>query len=201
MRDDLGPTFLPTFTPLPETKTLDDGSPVPAPESPEQAQQAGAPPESRSSMFGSLLSRKPAGQDDTTTRMETSSTGSARVGDPKHAAKVIGGLVGLVFVVAAGVLGQFRDRDLRRPTRQQTAGFSEPVARIVARRTDLSAVTPDLADVIEAGSAIGEYLTAGPIVQRRTAQYLDDDQGDEQEPEQHEPESEAPAPVSVTFMP
>lgn len=178
IRDDLPAAMIPSFTPAPEPKTLDDGTLV----TPGDTRQVGAPPESRSSMFGRQPSPRPEAPAAPDTRTPSSSAGS-RIGDPKQAAKVLGGLVGLVFVVGGGLLVQLRGRDLRRPTRQQTAGIADPVARILARHTDLSMLTPDLGDVIEAGSAIGDYLTDGPMVVARDQDqdqpvYLDDAEQD-----------------------
>jgi len=203
IRDDLGPTFLPSFTtPEPEAaKTLDDGTPL----TPEPAQ-----PESSGSRLGVLLSRKPATPAVEATRTPISSGGSSRVGDPEGTAKVIAGLVSLAFGFAAGLLRQIGNgsTDVRRPTKDQTAGFAEPVAEILARHTDLSAMTPDLGDAILAGAAVNDYLTDGPIVVRRSsAKYLDEDQVDEPDSEPEytttgwtaEPEPADPTPT-VTYL-
>lgn len=200
IRDDLGPTFLPAFTPIADpAPTLDDGSPMPSPEPTPTgpARLTGAPPESRSSMFGAPPSPRLAEPDDATTRTENSSGGS-RIGDPKQTAKVIAGLVGLLFSLAAGIAGQ-RRLTVRRPSRRQLDGFADPVGQIIARHTDLASVTPDLADVILAGAAVGDYMTDGPVLARTDPQYLDDDQGDEPDP------APAPAPPpaetpTVTYL-
>lgn len=197
IRDDSPEFYLPTFSEPAPPPELDDGTPT---QEQEPTRQTGAPPESRSRMFGSLLSRKPETPDAAATHTRISS-----VGDPKAAAKVVAGLVGLAFVLAAGVLGHLGGRrDIRRPTRKQADGFAEPVARIAARHLDVSRVTPDLIDVIEAGSAAGDYLIDGPIVIPRAKDvvYQDDeqDQADEAEQTDWRPPAPDDAP-HVTYMP
>lgn len=141
--------------------------------------------------------QRPDSPDDDPIRTGISSGGS-RIGDPRKAAQVIGGLVGLAFVIGAGILAQLHQRDLRRPTRTQTDGFADPVARILARHTDLSMITPDLGDIIEAGSAIGEYLTTGPVLVPRTVEYADDEPDPDPEPEPMRTAAEVVSSVAPT---
>jgi hypothetical protein len=177
IRDDLGPTFLPEFTPIltEPTEPDDDENPNP-PRMVEESRDSGGVP-------GVRPAQRPDSLDDGPIRTGISSGGSSRIGDPRKAAQVIGGLVGLAFVIGAGILAQLHRRDLRRPTKAQTDGFADPVARILSRHTDLSMITPDLGDIIEAGSAVGEYLTSGPILVSQSVEYADDEPEPEPEPE------------------
>lgn len=198
-RDDSPAEFyLPTFSEPAAVPELGDGTPT-QDQDQETTRQAGAPPESRSRMFGSLLNRRPEAPDAAATRTRTSS-----VGDPKDAAKVVAGLVGLAFVLAAGILGHLGNRDVRRPSRKQADGFAAPVARIAARHLDVSRVTPDLIDVIEAGSAVGDYLIDGPIVIARSADVTCQDDEQDQADEAEQTDWRPPAPDDaphVTYMP
>lgn len=167
--------YLPTFT-APEPATADDGTPIP---------ETNRKPETSNVPWN----RKPEELAGTTTHTGISSGGKARVGDPKALAKTLAGLIGLGVIVVAGVMRKTGKRvDVRQPTDRQADGIAEPLARIITRHTDLSTVTPDLADVLAAGAALGDYLTDGPIVTRQSVESVPD-------------QDDAPAETSPTAQP
>lgn len=111
-----------------------------------------------------IRSRKP---EQSVTRTPTSD-GTGSKGDPKAAAKLLAGLLGLVVVGAAYLVTSRTRRELRKPTPRQLDDISNPLGRILVRHADLSVLGPDLADLIEAGAATGAYLTDGPLTHGKT---------------------------------
>lgn len=127
---------------------------------------------------------KPGGPDGAATRTATSSAGEGLGRDHKHLGKTIAGLVALVFVIGDGLLRRYSRRGLRRPTKEQTQDFARPIAAIIVRHTDGLDLVPDVAELIEAGSAAGHYLLDGPLTVRARIEKLEvfDDHGEPDAP-------------------
>jgi hypothetical protein len=123
----------------------------------------------RRGVFGDLpglLNRKPASD----TPTDTSSGGSS--GPPpkasaKDAGKVVAGLVGLAAAGATYVLRRRLGQRLRRPTKTEATDIGEPLGAILWRHTAKywSWLGPDLVDLINAGTAAGAYINAGPLLE------------------------------------
>lgn len=139
-----------------ETETDQDGSP-PGPANPSTDPES--PP--RPSLLSGLGIPKLGRAD---TRTATSSTGRTT---PEDAAKLIIGLGGLAVGLAAWAVRARLRRRLRRPTEEELADVAAPVGRILHRRWGhlLGTLGPDLADLILAGTAAGNYVNAGPLLE------------------------------------
>lgn len=99
------------------------------------------------------------------TRTTTSSGGSAKPSVSDTAA-LVAGLLGLVVVGVAGLVKWRARRKLRRPTDGELDDIAAPLARIALRHADLSWLNADLADALKAGSAVGAYVNAGPLLEQ-----------------------------------
>lgn len=97
------------------------------------------------------------------TRTATSGGTGEGAGDPAVAAKLVASLAALVAAGTAFVVGR-SGRSLRRPDRRHLDDFGKPVGRILTRHFDMTRLGPDLADGIEAGVVVGDYVAAGPLV-------------------------------------
>jgi hypothetical protein len=97
------------------------------------------------------------------TLTETSSAGK---GDPRITAKIVVGVVGLLFGLAGW--GLYRaGRDLRKPSKEQVADFATPIGAIIARRTDLSWLGEDINDLTIAAAVVTDWASDGPIAPLR----------------------------------
>jgi hypothetical protein len=97
------------------------------------------------------------------TRTATSGGTGEGAGDPAVAAKLVASLAALVAAGAAFVVGR-SGRSLRRPEKRHLDDFGRPMGRILVRHFDMTRLGPDLADGIEAGVVVGDYVAAGPLV-------------------------------------
>lgn len=138
----------PLDPPIPEstTESLDSSSPT----EPETTSR-------RSGLLSKLTGRNTDGGPPTTT---TATKPKVAPGDVQA---VTIGLIGLAFIGAAYLYRQRTRTQLRMPTSTEQAAIGTPVARIINRHASLAIFTPDVADMIEAGSAIGAYLSRGPL--------------------------------------
>jgi len=75
---------------------------------------------------------------------------------------MVQGVSKLLMVLSDALLGR-AGRQLRRPTPEQLADFSEPIGAIVARHFDVSKLGLDVADLTTAGGAFGDWLSEGPV--------------------------------------
>jgi hypothetical protein len=93
----------------------------------------------------------------------TSSAG----GKPSKAetAALFAGLIGLLVPAAALVVRWRTRRKLRRPSTRQIDDMAAPLARIALRHADLDWLNADLTDMIHTGSALGAYLSDGPLLE------------------------------------
>lgn len=123
---------------------------------PEPVEELGNP-----SLLSKVVNRKHARTD----RTGISVTERPEI-DPANIQAVMIGLVGLLFVGGAWMFRQRTKTALRVPTEAETQAIAVPLARLTARHADLSVIGPDLADVVEAGSAFGAYLAKGPLRER-----------------------------------
>jgi len=94
----------------------------------------------------------------------TSSVGGRKKGDPAMTATLVVGIVGVTLGLAGWMIGR-AGRRLRKPSKDQIHQFAEPVGRIIARRTDLSWMGDDLADVTAAGVVFGDWVGDGPLTE------------------------------------
>lgn len=154
----------PITDPAPEgTTTNPPAEAEPRPGRPAEATEA-TPAES----LPEPLSPIPASE---TERTGTSATRPRRwigrgygAGDPGQAAKVLGGLLAVVFGFAGRAVAA-RGRVLRQPTRDDVDDITAPLGRILVRWFDLSVLGPDLADLAEAGAAAHAYTLDGPLTE------------------------------------
>lgn len=118
---------------------------------------------------GSPFGRRTRRPDRAGLRTPTSSLGEGlrevKKPDAKQATALVVGLLGLVVGGVGWVVQRRAGRKLRKPTEVQTEGVAEPLARILVRRADLTLLGPDLADIIAAGAAFGDYLNDGPLLE------------------------------------
>ncbi len=92
----------------------------------------------------------------------SSAAGRKKTGDPAMTATLVVGIVGVTLGVAGWMIAR-AGRRLRKPSKDQIADFAAPVGRIIARRTDLSWMGDDLADVTAAGVVFGDWVGDGPL--------------------------------------
>lgn len=85
---------------------------------------------------------------------------------PEQVAGAVGALLGLALLGVDLTLRYTRRRKLRKPTKDQTREFAEPLGRILARHVDMSIFGPDLLDLAEVGNAAASYIDDGPITDR-----------------------------------
>lgn len=100
-------------------------------------------------------------------RPGTSTPGTATEASAKPTAADVQDLafaiIGMVFVGAAFLYRRRTRTQLRMPTDAESKRISQPLARIAMRHTDLSVLSPDLADVVLAGTAFGAYVNKAPL--------------------------------------
>lgn len=94
---------------------------------------------------------------------DTRTATSGGTGDPAVTAQLVSSLAALV-AAATGFMVARSGRSLRRPTRRHLDDFGKPVGRILARHFDLTRLAPDLADGIDAGVVVGDYVAGGPLI-------------------------------------
>lgn len=102
-------------------------------------------------------------QDHPPTPTDTSSPASKP--SPAVTAGLIAAAIGMVAVAGAAVVKWRLQRTLRTPTEPQRGSIAAPLARIALRHVDLAWLNKDLADVLTAGNAIGDYVNDGPLLQ------------------------------------
>lgn len=116
-------------------------------------------------LFGVLRRPRPERSD---TRTRTSdSTGDAPKISVKETVKLVSGLLVIVVGVAALVASATDpsgQRALRRPTDDERQNIAGPIASILVRHADPALLNPDLTDLILAGSATVDYVSAGPLM-------------------------------------
>ncbi|GAA4699882.1 hypothetical protein [Phytohabitans rumicis] len=112
----------------------------------------------------SLPDRPPRKLGGTGTHTRTSSAGDVPKPDAAATARVVAGLLGLVAAGVAGLVLWTRRRQLRRPTSEQLDDIAEPLAAIAMRHLPVEFLSKDLVDGLAAGSAVGAYLTDGPLL-------------------------------------
>lgn len=139
----------PADQPLPPVEPLTEGEML-------------VPPEDDPMPRGSLLGRARRLATSATRTATSGGTGEAGAGDPANAGKLVAALAALVAAGAAFVVGR-SGRSLRKPEKRHLDDFGAPVGRILVRHFDMTRLGPDLADVIEAGVVVGDYVTAGPL--------------------------------------
>lgn len=103
------------------------------------------------------------------TRTGTSSDDLSTTAGKGETARNAGVLLAGLLTVVAGLaaLGLARvGRQLRRPTKDETRAVARPVARILVRHVPADMITADLADLGEAGAAVSDYVSAGPVAPR-----------------------------------
>lgn len=149
-------SLLPTFS-QPRPSLTTDPDPAEAPVSP-----ASPPPQRRRSV-GVVGLDEPTGPrpDD---QLTPTGTSSASKPTPAQTTRLVVGLLGLAAAAAAGLIRWRLQRRLRQPTRQEKIDIAAPLARIGLRHADLSWLNADLADLLDAGTATGVYLTDGPLL-------------------------------------
>ncbi len=84
----------------------------------------------------------------------------------RNTSKLVANILRMVVVTAEKLLSR-NGRDFRRPTDAQIMGVARPVARIAVRHLDVSWLSDDLNDVIEAGGEVSGYMLEGPVAPRR----------------------------------
>lgn len=166
--DDPVRNMLPTFS-QPPTLELTPGDPAPDPatESPLAAPSPG-PARIPAGRTRRLLPDGvgPAELEDQRPDPDPTPTDTSSASRPSAAvtAGLIAAAIGMVTVAAATVVRWRMARTLRQPTKPQRADIAGPLARIALRHADLSWLNKDLADVLEAGNAVGAYLNDGDLL-------------------------------------
>lgn len=103
------------------------------------------------------------------TRTGTSSDDLSTTAGKGETARNAGVLLAGLLTVVAGLaaLGLARvGRQLRRPSKDETRAVARPIARILVRHVPADMITADLADLGEAGAAVSDYVSAGPVAPR-----------------------------------
>jgi len=99
-----------------------------------------------------------------TARGATPTRTSSRAGAADTAAVahlIVGLLTVLTGLVAWGV--SKRGWSLRRPEEDELDDVAEPAARILGRHVDVTALSPDLADLVQASAAVTDYTLSEPL--------------------------------------
>jgi len=116
-------------------------------------------------LFGTL--RKPRPDRAATPTPSLDSIGDAPKITRKETVRLVSGIL-VILVGAAAMAIAYADksgqRTLRRPTDDETGNIAAPVASFLVRHLDPSLLNPDLADLLLAGSATVDYLSAGPLI-------------------------------------
>ena len=85
--------------------------------------------------------------------------------DPKEAAKVAAGLIGLTVLMVGWLVEWLKPgHTVREPTDEQTMDIAKPLGRIATRHLPAEILTGDVADGISAGTATAAYLRDGDLI-------------------------------------
>lgn len=181
-RDDPPRALLPTFSgtsPSSPEETEEQTPPPPATEAPSSSSSSPPstvtpfPPTMAAGRSAVRLGLDETSRDDRGTRTGTSSGGDTRPVKltASEATKLIVGVVAGVAALAALAVrvSSKGQRRLRQPTPEQQDQIAAPVARILNRRANLAMLGPDIGDALAAAAALGEYIGAGPLVERAAA--------------------------------
>lgn len=142
------PEPLPAPSPTPMTSSNPQGEPLPL-DTPTQPRPATATLHADDASDGS-------------TRTGIWGTRVPTAAETKTTVKMVQGVSKVLMVLSDALLGR-AGRQLRRPTPEQLADFSEPIGAIVARHLDVSKLGLDVADLTTAGGAFGDWLSEGPV--------------------------------------
>jgi hypothetical protein len=85
-------------------------------------------------------------------------------GDAHLVAELIAGALGVAAMFAGWVISRRAGLQLREPTERQRDDIAAPLASVAVRHLDMTRLSPDLADMLEAGKAAGGYITDGPLI-------------------------------------
>lgn len=98
-----------------------------------------------------------------TARGATLTRASSRAGaDTASVAHLLAGLLTVLTGLLAWGVSK-RGMTLRRPDDDELEDVAEPTARILARHVDVAALSPDLADLVQASAAVTDYALSEPL--------------------------------------
>lgn len=95
------------------------------------------------------------------------STGEPAKISVKETVKLVSGILVIMVGVAAMVIARADPSGratLRKPSDHERENIARPVASILVRHADPALLNPDLTDLILAGSATVDYVSAGPLI-------------------------------------